>query len=126
MARDLDIKLQQDSDQIYLSKVDCISPIAREAITILLFTNIPELRIFDGGSLFTALPKITSGNINYLFTQLALLNYAFKSYFLASREDVEDVTINAEIIDEHRLDVTIDITTTDAVTSDVIYTTSLL
>lgn len=125
MGKDLTLKLHDSGKGFMLNKQEAMPRILSEAITLLLFTNDPSFRVFDGDSMYTVLSKTTSSSIDYIQLQLAALSGVLHDQLYNNYPDITDCEIIAELIDESSLEVSINITVGDQTITEVIYKESI-
>lgn len=125
MDNDICLLLDQGTDQFNIARASDIPEILRAVITLVLFSNDKDLRVFNGEGVYSTLTKYNSGSIDDLRASLTLLSSVVTKKIKQEYPEARSVSIDATVTNESRLDIFVNVTTSDSAAKAVMYSKTI-
>lgn len=124
--RDICFSLDEQGQSFcFIKEFDNAMPeIVRSAITLLFFSNITSMRVFNGSGIYGMLTEITTGASGYLQSNLSILSTELRRIMLQLYPELVNLDLTYEL-DGSSLIININITTSTDTFTETIYKQTL-
>ena len=120
MLKDLCYKAGGPTKTLLLSPQQGMPEALKRAITLMVFSQDPEIRNFDGASIVTAFPRINTGGFTAIVFNLTKAAKRIRDILKETNPEVTDVYFNSEGTGSS-ISITLNVTTSTSTQSAVVY-----